>query len=76
MSRRNEILQRVNEMPITKEMQNLVLGSSVGNDELKAIRACCVTQFSSLVTKMVRDDFIDFYQKEIIKAKKMGMLLA
>ena len=29
-----------------------------------------------MVTRAIRDDFIDFYTKEITKAKKMGMQLA
>ena len=54
---------------------NLVAGSSVGKEELKAIRSLCVEQFGNIVSKTIRDDFIDYYQKEIIKARKMGMQL-
>lgn len=63
-------------MPITEEMLKLVAGSSVGESELRAIRSLCVEQFGSVVSKEIRDEFIDFYQKEIIKARNMGIQLA
>ena len=48
----------------------------MGEEELKAIRSLCVEQFGQVVSKQIRDDFIDFYQKEIVKARNMGMQLA
>ena len=42
MARRGELLKKVNEMLITDEMLGIVAGSSIGEDELKAIRALCV----------------------------------
>ena len=48
----------------------------MGEEELRAIRSLCVEQFGQVVSKQIRDDFIDFYQKEIVKARNMGMQLA
>ena len=42
MARQGELLKKVNKMPITDEMLAIVAGSSIGEDELKTIRALCV----------------------------------
>ena len=74
--KRSDLITVVSRLPITDEMKKLVAGSSVGEEELRAIRALCVEQFGSIVTRTIRDDFLDFYHKEIIKARDMGIQLA
>ena len=40
--KRSDLITVVSQLPITEEMKKLVAGSSVGEDELRAIRALCV----------------------------------
>ena len=56
-------------------MFSIVAGSTVTEDELKALRILCAEQFKEIVERNIRDEFIGFYQNEIVKARKMGMAL-
>ena len=60
-------------MPITPEMFAIVAGTGkIGEAELKLIRNHSVKQFGAVVSKLIREEFLDFYTKEVKNARKMG----
>ena len=73
MSMKGNVLKKVANEPITEEMLRLVAGTSVKKEELEALRQLFTVQCQDIVETHVRDEFIDFYAQEIIKARKMGM---
>ena len=69
------MLAVINDLPITEDMVTLMSGSKVKKKEMKALRLILAEQIGEIVKKEVREDFIDFYSKEIQKARKMGLTL-
>lgn len=74
--RNKDLLEELSNQPITQEMFSIVAGSEIKEDGLKALRMLSAEQIKDIVQRYAREEFIAFYEKEIVKARKMGMLLA
>ena len=72
----DELHMEVAELPITEEMEKIVAGTKVSDNDLQALRMLAVDQCKSIIERYVRIEFRDFYEKEILKARKMGMKLS
>ena len=75
MSDNKKKFEQVNKMPVTDDMMTLVGGSSISEDQIKALRVLMVEQFGDSVSQDLKDNFVDFYHREILKARQMGMSL-
>lgn len=59
------MLAIINDLPVTEDMVMIVSGSKVNKKEVKALRLILAEQIGEIVKQEVREEFIDFYSKEI-----------